>query len=63
MRFDPQSINRAFKAKFEERGWSPVRAPCDHPAGHYVRECQVRSTNRGAFREMDFVKGRLGVEV
>lgn len=63
MLFDPKSINRAFKVEFERRGWSPVRVPCKYPDAHYVPGYKVRSKNRGAFREMDFVKSTLGVEV
>jgi len=61
--FDPRSINRAFKTEFNRRGWSAVRVPCEYPGSHYVSDYTVRSANRGAFREMDFVKERLGVEV
>jgi len=63
MLFNPRTINSAYKEQFLARGWSPVRVTCDYPTGHYVADYQVRSDNRGAFREMDFVKDRLGVEV
>ncbi len=63
MLFSPKSINKSFTVQFKQRGWSPVRVACDYPTGHYVEGYQARANNRGAFREMDFVKSRLGVEV
>jgi hypothetical protein len=42
---------------------SPVRAPSEYPTNYCVEDDCMRSEDRGAFREMDFVKGRLGVEV
>jgi hypothetical protein len=61
--YSPISLNRAFKQEFQRRGWSPVRVHCDYPTAHYVEGYNVRTEYRGAFREMDFVKQKLGVEV
>jgi len=63
MLFDPRTINGAFKKEFLRRGWSPVRVSCEYSSDHYLPEYQVRADHRGAFREMDFVKEGLGVEV
>ena len=63
MLFAPRSINRAFKAQFIERGWAPVRVPCEYSTSYYESDYEARPDNRGAFREMDFVKSSLGVEV
>lgn len=63
MLFSPRSLNRAFKVAFFDRGWKAVRVPCSYPTTHYLEDYNVRSKNQGAFREMDFVKGKLGVEV
>lgn len=64
MLFSPRSINTAFKEAFAAfPGWHPVRVLCDYPTGHYLAGYQIRSKNRGAFREMDFVKNKLGIEV
>lgn len=63
MLFSPSSINKAFKVAFKARGWSPVRVPCVYPTEFYVEGYKARAANRGAFREMDFVKSTLGVEV
>lgn len=61
--FDPTSINRAFKGEFVQRGWSAVRVPCAYSDAHYLPDYKTRPAGRGAFREMDFVKDALGVEV
>jgi hypothetical protein len=64
MLFSPSSINTAFKKAFAiKRGWTPVRVPCVYPTEHYLEDYKTRATSRGAFREMDFVKNKLGIEV
>ncbi len=63
MLFDPGSINRAFKLAFGQDGWQPVRVPCEYPTTHYLEDYTLRTKNRGAYREMDFVKEKLGIEV
>jgi hypothetical protein len=64
MLYSPSSINKAFKTAFKAKlDWAPVRVSCDYPTSHYVEDYSLRTTNRGAFREMDFVKDKLGVEV
>lgn len=63
MLYNPMSLNKAFKAAFGQRGWKSVRVKCDYPTAYYVEGYKPGVANRGAFREMDFVKERLGVEV
>lgn len=64
MLFSPRSINSAFTNAFAAyRGWAPVRVPCAYPTTYYLDDYKIRTQNRGAFREMDFVKGKLGIEV
>ncbi len=63
MLFSPISINRAFKKQFGSRGWVPIRVRCDYSTEHYVAGYEPKALNAGAFREMDFVKDELGVEV
>jgi len=64
MLFNPSSLNLAFKEAFATKtGWHPIRVSCTYPTTHYVKEYKVRTKNRGAFREMDFVKEKLGIEV
>jgi Restriction endonuclease BglII len=61
--YSPRSINKAFKEEFEAKDWHPVRVPCDYSSKHDVPDYKAKSNSRGAFREMDFVKGKLGIEV
>lgn len=61
--YNPRSINAAFKAAFKDRNWQPIRVPCDYSTNYYADDYSPRRLNRGAFREMDYVKERLGVEV
>ncbi len=63
MLFNPSALNQAFKDAFAKHRWAPVRVPCDYPGEFFVPGYKVRSKNKGAFREMDFVKGKLGMEV
>lgn len=64
MLYSPLSLNRAFKAAFGSMpGWTPIRVRCDYPTHFYLEGYELGRTSRGAFREMDFVKGGLGVEV
>ncbi|HXG94802.1 MAG TPA: BglII/BstYI family type II restriction endonuclease [Blastocatellia bacterium] len=63
MLYSPPSINKAFKREFSARGWGSIRVSCDYPTTFYVRKYKIRSKNKGAFREMDFVKEKLGIEV
>ncbi len=61
--FSPRSINKSFKAEFAKFDWSPVRVACQYSEEHYSSGYETRLPSRGAFREMDFVKEKLGVEV
>src|SRR5262245_50210337 len=65
MLFSPGSLNLAFKKAFFETigGWQAIRVPCAYPDTFYADDYVKRPSSRGAFREMDFVKNRLGVEV
>jgi hypothetical protein len=63
MLFDPRALNREFKKEFTRRGWSSVRVMCDYSTDFYVSDARTRKPAKGAFREMDFVKDKLGVEV
>ena len=61
--YKPGSLNKAFKWEFNERGWQNYKVLCDYPTEFYAPD-YIRPANvSGAFREIDFVKNRLGVEV
>ncbi len=63
MLYDPRALNKTFKKQFGRRGWIAVKMPCEYSRGFYVEGYEPKAANRGAFREMDFVKEKLGVEV
>ena len=64
MLFSPVSLNNAFKEQLTgQYKWNPVRVKCDYPTEFYVPDYKFKKANRGQFREMDFVKNKLGVEV
>jgi len=60
---DPKALNREFKRAFEKLGWETRRVACSYSDQFYRPRFKDRATSRGAFREMDFVKNKLGVEV
>ncbi len=61
--YSPRALNKAFKRGFEAQGWQNYRVTCDYSTQHYVAGYQTDATFSGAFREMDFVKQRVGIEV
>jgi len=63
MLFSPQELNDCFKKLFSNRTWESVRVECDYPTEYYVKDYQPKPLRKGAFREMDFVKQKLGVEI
>ena len=63
MLYSPKSLNKAFKTEFGKLGWKTVRVKCEYSTAYYANEYDPEPMNKGAFREMDFVKEKLGVEV
>jgi hypothetical protein len=62
--YSPTSLNTAFKLSFSRlSGWRPVRVKAEYSVAHYHSGYKPEAMNKGAFREMDFVKEGLGVEV
>lgn len=62
--YSPTSLNKAFKECFKKaQGWAPVRVKSEYSVAHYEKGYKPAAMNKGAFREMDFVKQKLGVEV
>lgn len=60
--FSPVSLNKAFKSEFKNGGWKTIRVKCDYSLNYYITGYDHPET-KGAFREMDFVKNKLGVEL
>jgi hypothetical protein len=63
MLYSPVALNEAFKAQLEPLDWKSVRVKCEYPTEFYVKDYAPKKLRKGAFREMDFVKRKLGVEV
>ena len=61
--YSPRDLNGLFKQSFSKRGWSSHKEGCNYPTEYYTNKYNPKPLNPGAFRDMDFVKNRLGVEV
>jgi len=61
--FSPTELNGSFEKQFTSRAWESVRVKCDYPTEYYVKGYPPKPLRKGAFREMDFIKQKLGVEV
>jgi hypothetical protein len=62
--YSPRLLNKGFRTQFTALGWDKVRIPCEYTQQYYTQAYQTDSGEvHGAFREMDFVKNRVGVEV
>jgi Restriction endonuclease BglII len=61
--FSPVALNKALKAQLKPRNWTPVRVRCEYSRDFYTPGYKPRALNKGAFREMDFVKEKHGVEL
>jgi hypothetical protein len=63
MLYSPVALNDAFKAQLQPLDWKSIRVKCEYPTKFYVQGYEPKRLRKGAFREMDFVKRKLGVEV
>ena len=63
MLYSPIALNKAFKKELYPKGWKSQAVNCEYPTTHYLEDYNIRSSLKGAFRDMDFVKDGLGVEV
>jgi hypothetical protein len=61
--FAPKVLNKEFKKQLFPLGWKSVRVPCTYATEFYEKGYRAKPLRKGAFREMDFVKEKLGVEV
>lgn len=61
--FSPSELNKCFKKEFFKRGWINKKVNCEYPTKYYTGDYAPKKLNKGAFRDMDFVKEKLGVEV
>ena len=61
--YDPKLLNIAFRNQFGQAGWKSHRVWCEYSTQYYTADYVPTHTPKGAYREMDFVKDRIGVEV
>lgn len=62
--YSPKELNKAFKSFLFPIGWKNVKENCEYKPDYYVNDYQrVASKKVYPFRDMDFVKNKLGVEV
>jgi len=66
MLYSPSSLNGAFKEQFQVHGWASLRVKCEYPTEYYIDgyvPTRKKHQRKSEFREMDFIKRKLGVEV
>ena len=63
MLYSPVDLNKEFKKWFAPLDWQNKKVKCEYPTQYYTADYEPRTLNKGAFRDMDFVKNDLGVEV
>lgn len=64
--YSPGCLNDLFEGHFKSLGWGKVRIPCEYSEDYYLsgyRPNRSSGRSRKPYREMDFVKNGLGVEV
>jgi hypothetical protein len=64
MLYSPVSLNKAFKDQLFPLGWKNVKETCEYSQEYYVKGYSSPFKKKfPPFRDMDFVKNKLGVEV
>ncbi len=63
MLYSPVDLNNQFKRYFNSYGWINYKVKCDYSNDYYVNGYQPKSIGRAPYRDMDFVKDKVGVEV
>jgi hypothetical protein len=61
--YSPVALNEAFKREFTKLSWQSKRVACEYPTQYYIPGFTPPKLNKGAFREIDFIKRKLGIEV
>jgi hypothetical protein len=56
-------LNKEFKNYLFPRGWSHVKENCVYSPKYYVNGCRPSEKKVYPYRDMDFVKDKVGVEV
>lgn len=61
--FSPIELNKGFTSGFYALGWRKQRVTCDYSTDHYQNSYKHKTALRDGFREIDFIKNGLGIEV
>ncbi|OHB60523.1 MAG: restriction endonuclease [Planctomycetes bacterium RBG_13_46_10] len=61
--YSPRRLNIAFCSFFLEKEWLSPRVKCEYSSDFYANGYESKPLKKGAFRQMDFVKEKLGVEI
>ena len=61
--YNPKELNKAFTEEFAKQNWKRYRIECTYSSEYYTEDFHPAEKPKSAFREIDFVKNRLGVEV
>jgi hypothetical protein len=61
--YNPKSLNAAFKKELASLGWKNFKVASEYSPNYYVGGYKSNAASKGAFREMDFVKNRVGLEI
>ena len=63
MLYSPVALNEEFKKHLNPLGWKNVKERCEYSTHYYVNNYKPEEKKIYPYRDMDFVKGKLGVEV
>ncbi len=63
MLYSPTELNKLFKTEFAKYNWESIKEKCVYPTKYYTKDYKPKSLKGSPFREMDFVKNKLGIEV
>lgn len=63
MLYSPVCLNDCFKKELFSRGWINHKEPCEYKYGNFLPKYKQSKEIKNAFRDMDFVKNKIGIEV
>ncbi len=64
MFYNPTELNKAFRREFNSQSWHNRKVPCEYPTKYYTTEYQPKPSKKiYPFRDINFLKEKLGVEV
>lgn len=64
MLYSPVGLNKGFKEELHPHGWAHVKEQCVYSPAYYVEDYTPAIAKKVyPYRDMDFVKNKLGVEV